>query len=119
MDNTASRIFAVLAYLLSVPGALGVLLLRRQDRLAAYHAKQSLGLALLGALAFLTWAIIGWIVAWIPYIGFLLAVALFALVISAIFVLCGCWLVGLKFALHGTMQPLPVVGGLIARLLTC
>ena len=56
-------------------GAIAVLLFRRDDRFAVYHAKQSLGLVGLAIVIFVVWTIAGWIISWIPFIGFILAMA--------------------------------------------
>lgn len=112
-----SRYVALCAYVFSVVGAVVVLAVRRDDRFAVYHAKQSLGLALLALLALLAWAVAGWLVSWIPYIGFILAMASFALVIAAYITLAISWIIGMKYALAFKIRPVPVVGRLIHRLL--
>lgn len=112
-----SRYVAFFAYLFSVVGALGVLLLRRNDRFAVYHAKQSLGLVLLAIVALLVWGVVGWVVSWVPYVGFIFAMAAFALVIAAYITLVVSWIAGMKYALDEKMQPVPMFGGLIQRFL--
>jgi uncharacterized membrane protein len=112
-----SKYFAFFAYLLSLIGAIIVLLVRRHDRFAVYHAKQSLGILLIAVGVLLGWIVVGWVVSWIPYIGFIVAIALFALVIAAYIILAVCWLIGMGYALHEKMQPVPLVGGLILRVL--
>ena len=54
--SQSSRYLAFLSYLLSLPGALFVLLVRRDDLFAVYHARQSLRLAIIGIAAPLIWA---------------------------------------------------------------
>ena len=110
-----SRYIAFLAYVFSVVGAAFVLVFRRDDSFAVYHAKQSLGLGLLAIAILLIWGVAGWLLSWIPYLGFIFAVAAFALVIAAYIGLLIAWLFGMKFALDERMQPVPVVGGLIQR----
>jgi uncharacterized membrane protein len=111
-----SRYIAFLAYLLSVVGAVFVLLFRRNDRFAVFHAKQSLGLVLLAVMVIIIWAVAGWLMSWIPYIGFIFAMATFALVIASYMTLFISWLMGIKYALEEKMQPVPVIGGLIQRI---
>ena len=106
---------ALLAYLLSIVGAAYVLFARRKEEFAVYHAKQSLGLGLLAIVILLIWGVAGWLLSWIPYLGFIFAVAAFALVIAAYIGLLIAWLFDMKFALDERMQPVPVVGGLIQR----
>ena len=113
-DSQAPAAYGV-TYLFSVIGALVVLISRPQDRLATYHAKQSLGIAAAAALVFLAWITVGWALAWIPYVGFIVAIALFALVMAALLVLAGCWLAGMVAALREKMRPAPVVGGWALR----
>jgi uncharacterized membrane protein len=112
-----SRYFAFFAYLLNVIGAVFVLLFRRNDQFAVYHAKQSLGLIVLAGVIFLVWAVVGWVISWIPFIGFIFAMAMFALVIAAYIAITISWFLGMKYALGEQMQPVPMVGGLIQRFL--
>jgi uncharacterized membrane protein len=112
-----SRYAAFFAYFLSVIGAIFVLLFRRNDRLAVYHAKQSIGLIVVAVAIFAIWAIIGWVVSWIPFLGFIFAMAAFALVIAAYITLAVSWIAGMKYALDEKMQPVPMFGGLIQRFL--
>jgi len=111
-----SKYLALLAYLLSALGAAFVLLVRRNDRLAVYHAKQSLGLLIVAVGVLLGWIVVGWALSWIPYIGFIFAMALFALVIAAYIVLIVCWFMGMHYALDEKMQPVPLVGELILKI---
>ena len=111
------NIFAVCAYVLSIIGAVFVLIFRRNDAFAAYHAKQSLGIAVAAIVAFVVWAVGGWVISWIPYIGFIVAVACFALVIAAYITLAICSIVGIKYAWQGKQQPVPIIGEKILRYL--
>ncbi|HIQ04464.1 MAG TPA: hypothetical protein EYH31_02070 [Anaerolineae bacterium] len=61
------------------------------------------------------WAVLSWVVSWIPY-GFLLAAALFSLVIATYIVLAVCWVVGMVYALQAKAKPVPIVGGWAQRL---
>jgi len=116
MSNGNAKYFALLAYLLSLVGALYVLLARRNDKFAVYHAKQSLGIAMLALVVLITWIVIAWILAWIPYFGFIFAMASFALVIAAYLVLAIAYILGMKYALDEKMQPVPIVGALADRM---
>jgi uncharacterized membrane protein len=105
-----SRILAFLAYLLSVLGWLYVLLFRRDDKLAVYHAKQSLVLTLAVVGSVVVWLLGTWVLAWVPLVGPLLAAALFSQVILlCIFVVAVC-VVGMINALQTETRPLPIVG---------
>jgi uncharacterized membrane protein len=111
-----SKYLAFFAYLFSAIGAAFVLLTRRNDRLAVYHAKQSLGLLIVAVGVLLSWIVVGWVLAWIPYVGFIFAMALFALVIAAYIALIVCWFMGMHYALDEKMQPVPLVGDLILKI---
>ena len=112
-----NRTLAFLAYLLSILGSLYVLLFQREDKLALYHAKQSLGLALVALGALLGWALGTWILSWIPLVGPLVAVALFSQVILVYLFLAVVWIIGMVYALQDKMKPLPLVGRWAERFL--
>lgn len=101
---------AVIAYLLSLPGALIVLFTQRNDPFAAHHARQSLAIALAAIVTPLIWAVVAWILAWIPTIGAVLGVALFALVLAVYTLLIVSWAVGLVFAVQGAVWTMPLLG---------
>jgi uncharacterized membrane protein len=107
--SASSRYLALLSYLLSLPGALLVLLLRRSDPFAAYHARQSLQLALAALITPLLWAILAWALAWIPLVGPMLGVILFSLVLAVYAGLALSWIAGMVFALRGSARPVPLV----------
>jgi uncharacterized membrane protein len=103
-------VLAFLSYLLLVPGWLFVLLFDRKDEFAVYHAKQSMVLTLFAIGAPLVWAVVGWIISWIPALGFVIAVALFTMVIAAYALIVVDWIMGMVYALQSKAEPLPVVG---------
>ncbi len=113
--NQSSRYLAFFAYLLSIPGALYVLLARRDDPFAAFHAKQSLAIAVAAVMVPLAWAVVAWGGAWIPTAGPLIGLSLFALVIAAYIGLAISWVTGMVFALHGIVRPVPLVGSWVVR----
>lgn len=107
--NASRRIPAFLAYLLLPIGWLYVLIFHRRNPWAVFHCKQSI--AIVAWLLAITagWAVVGWLLAWIPY-AFVLSVALFTLVIAAYVFGVVIWIVGMVSALQGRARPLPVVG---------
>jgi uncharacterized membrane protein len=114
--NTDSRYWAFAAYVLSLPGALLVLVLRPSDPFAHYHAKQSLTIAFATVLTPLLWAVIAWMLAYlVPVIGPMLGVMLFALVLAALVGLLVSWIIGMVYALQGRLRPVPLVGHLAER----
>ena len=80
--NTSSRLPAVLAYLLPVLGWLYVFFFQRGNSLALYHVRQAIGLVLFLVVTLVAWVVVGWLLAWIPYLN-ILSIALFALVVGA------------------------------------
>ena len=108
--SRSSRYLAFLSYLLSLPGALFVLLARRDDPFAVYHARQSLRLAIIGLAAPLVWGGVAWILAWIPTLGPMLSVILFALLIAVYFGILLSWIAGMIYSLKGQVRPLPLFG---------
>jgi uncharacterized membrane protein len=116
MNERVEKILAFLAYLLVIVGALYILIAHRKNKLAVHHAKQALGIIIIAISIFIAWVIGGWILSWIPYIGFIFTAALFALVIAAYIVLCVCYITGMMYALDVKIQPVPIVGKLANRL---
>jgi len=114
MNSNSSRISAAVAYI-PIIGWLYVFLIERKNGLALYHLRQSIGLFvfLIGVLAI--WAVVAWILAWIPYAA-VFSVALFALVIVAYVFGVIAWIVGLVRALRSQSTPLPMFGRWAERL---
>ncbi len=108
--SSSSRYLAFFAYLLSVPGALFVLLTRRDEPFALFHARQSLAIAIAAVGAPLIWAVIAWSGAWIPVGGPLIGLSLFSLVIAVYLTLAVAWVTGMVFALRGEARLVPLVG---------
>jgi uncharacterized membrane protein len=108
--SQSSRYLAFFSYLLSLPGALFVLLARRDDLFAVYHARQSLRLAIIGIAAPLIWVVVAWVLAWIPLIGGMLGVVLFALVIATYVGILISWIAGMIYSLKGQVRPMPLFG---------
>ena len=105
-----SRVMAFVAYLLSLPGALIVLFTQRDDRFATHHARQSLAIWLAAIGVPLLWAVVAWVLAWIPVIGAVMGVALFALVLAVYTMLIVSWIAGMVFSLQGVLWTMPLLG---------
>ncbi len=112
--NTPSRAPAVLAYV-PVLGWLYVLFLERKNSLAVYHLKQSVGLVLFLIAATAVWALVTWLLAWIPFM-FVLGIAMFGIVIAAYLYGLIAWVMGLSNAWQARFTPLPLFGGWASRL---
>ena len=110
------KVLAFLSYLLSILGCLYVLLFEREDKLAVYHAKQSLTIVVTAVGALLAWLLGTWGLTWIPIVGPLLAAALFSQVILLYIFLAVVWIIGIIYALQAKRQPLPLIGKWAERL---
>ena len=113
--NTSSRLPAVLAYLLPVVGWLYIFFFQRRNSLALYHLRQAIGLVVFLIVTLMAWGVLGWLLAWIPYLD-ILGIALFALVLGAYFYGIVVWLLGIYNALCDRQSPLPLFGRLASRL---
>lgn len=111
----ASRVLAVVDYLLPVVGWVYVYLFHRKDALAVFHLRQSIGLFLFLGGTVVLWAVVAWVLAWIPLMA-VLAVALFALVIASWIFGFIVWVLGLINAVSNRLKPLPGVGNWADRL---
>jgi uncharacterized membrane protein len=105
-----------LAYLLPVVGWLYVFVAHRKDKLAVYHVKQSIMLVIVAAGALVIWIIFSWLITFIPYVGGVLAVASFALVIALYVALIVSWIMGMIYAWQARFKPAPLVGDWAERL---
>jgi len=112
--SKTSRFPAVLAYL-PVIGWLYVFLFERQNASAVYHLRQSIGLFLFLIGSVIAWAVIAWVLAWIPLMA-VISVALFAIVIAAWIFGFVALIMGLLNALRNRLVPLPGVGQWASRL---
>lgn len=109
-----SRLPAVLAYI-PVIGWLYVFFVQRNNTLAMYHLRQSVGLFLYLAAALVGWAVVAWVLAWIPWLA-VFSMALFALVIAAYLYGFVAWMMGLTNAISYRSSPLPWFGRWADRL---
>ena len=109
VDNS-SRILAFLSYILLVVGALFVLLFRRKDEFAAFHARQSLVLVAAAILAPVAWYAVAWLVMWIPGVGGALGLALFSGVLAVYLALIYGWVRGLIDSLRAEQRDVPFFG---------
>lgn len=114
MNTTSSTLPAFVAYI-PVIGWLYVILFKRQDEFAMFHLRQSIGLFIFLAVMLLGWALLTWIIAWIPY-GMLLGVTLFTIVITAFIFGVIAWIMGMIYALQGRVVFLPVFGRMASRM---
>jgi uncharacterized membrane protein len=112
--SSSARLPAVLAYI-PVIGWAYVFLFQRGNPLAVYHLRQSIGLILFMLGALVAWAVVAWVLAWIPFMA-VLSAALFTIVIAAYLYAVVAWLLGLINALNKRAAPLPFFGQWANRL---
>ena len=111
------RMFAVLAYILPVIGGVIGMIVDGHNSLTRFHARQSIAAVLTLILAFLAWAVGGYLISLIPIAGPILAIALFTLVIAMAIFLAVNWLVCLAIvALRGEERTIPFANRLVMRL---
>ena len=92
------KLWAFLAYFLSIIGFVLVLLVKKDNQFAMYHAKQSLVLFLVAVAVNIVGSLI-------PIIGWFIILPLGTL---AVFIL---GIIGIINSLTGKMKPLPLIGG--------
>ena len=93
-SSSNAQMIAVVSYLTLVGWIIAFILYQNdKSELAIFHLRQALGLVIIGA--------IGWVVFWIPFIGWAAAIFLFVL-----------WIMGLISAAQGEMKPVPLLGSL-------
>ncbi len=112
--DAASRFSALIAYV-PVLGWIYVLFFQNRDELAMFHVRQSIGLFVFLVVVFVGWAVITWVLAWIPF-TFMFGVALFTLVLAALVYGVIAWIIGIVNAVQGRMVILPLFGSLANRI---
>ena len=93
-----SRVFAFLTTFLSIIGFIIALLVKKDNKYVMFYAKQSLVIFIAAVIA----GIIGWILIWIPILGWIIKLALNII----IFVL---WLISWINALSGEEKEVPII----------
>jgi uncharacterized membrane protein len=111
--STSQRISAAIVYIPVIGWIYGFF--QRKNALADFHLRQSIGLIVGLAVSFLVWAVVAWILTWIPF-GEIFAVALFTLVMTMFIIGVIAWVVGIINALRGKMNNLPIFGGIARRI---
>ena len=96
--SSNSQLIAVVSYLTLVGWIIAFILYQNdKSELAIFHLRQALGIVILG--------VVGWVVFWIPILGWLAAIFLFVL-----------WIMGLISAAQGEIKPVPLLGKLFQDL---
>jgi uncharacterized membrane protein len=113
--NQSSRLPAVIVYLLPVIGWAYVYFFQRKNAFALYHLRQAIGLALVLVGVLVGWAVVAWVLAWVPLMA-VVSVALFSIVMATYFYGFVVWVLGIINALSQRSQPLPGLGRWANRL---
>lgn len=101
--STEDKTVAILSYITIIGFIIAIILhSSKKTQLGAYHLRQVLGLIVVSFAFFF----IGMILAFIPYIGWMISMAMFVVWIG-MFVL---WVMGLINAANGQLKPMPVLG---------
>ena len=104
------KVFAIIAYILGILGFLIVLLAKRDNKFAMYHAKQSLVLNVAAIIAFIAVSILGAILGIIPYIGVIFSLLASLLILVVYVGSIVLWIMGIVNAAKNVMKPLPIIG---------
>ena len=112
--DTSNRLPAIIAYV-PVIGWLYVLLTQPRNLFAVFHLRQAVGLVLFLIVVMVVWAVITWVLSWLPY-GFLVGNALFALVVVSFIYGVIALIIGIVSAGRGKTTLLPVFGRRAIRL---
>jgi uncharacterized membrane protein len=96
---------AIIAYLTLIGFLVAIIIhMNKKTKLGAFHLRQTLGF-MLTAIAIM---ICGFILAFIPILGWLCLLALWIAMLAM-------WILGLVAAINGQMKPIPVVGPLYQK----
>ena len=76
---------------------------------AMFHVRQSIGVFIFLAAAFTAWAVLTWVLSWIPF-GFIVGIGLFTMVITVFLFEIVIWVIGIVYALQSRVVLLPVFG---------
>lgn len=115
MNTYSQRISAFIAYLFPVVGWVYVLIFQNKSKFAMFHLRQSISLILFLISVFAGWAVVAWLLVWIP-LGTNFGVALFPIVILALGFGVVAWIMGMVNALRGKLAYLPIFGHTALRL---
>lgn len=117
-SDDEGKIFAILAYLLGIIGFLIVLLAKKDNKFAMYHAKQALMVNIAAIVVAIPLAIVMMVLMFIPFVN--IVAGILGMLFWLCFVLCLLVLVvmGIIAAINLQMKPLPVIGTLAEKWFT-
>jgi uncharacterized membrane protein len=94
--SAQGNVYAIIAYLLGIVGALIVIFTQKKDKFAMFHAKQSVVLSIVAI-------VVGLVLGFIPIIGWAIGATIYPLAVLAVFL----W--GTYKAYQGEWYEFPVV----------
>ena len=100
-----SKMFAFLGILLTVIGYVIVYFTRRKDKYAMYYAKQGLVIFI----AWIIFAVAGWMLKWIPVMGGIIEGVLTAIILVL-------WVIGIIYSLSGKEKEIPIIGAFAKKI---
>ena len=106
------RGWSAAAWLVPVIGPV-LALLAGGHPLSRHHALQSLVVSAAAVAVFLAWAVLGWILTWIPIVGATMGAMLFAGVPMVLVATLVAHISGLVYAWQGRFTLVPLYGGLL------
>jgi uncharacterized membrane protein len=110
------RILCLIAYIFSLPGVILVRFAGKKSSFCLHHARRSAELFIFLLFLFVNWYVITYILSLIPYAGFLLAIALFGIIVAAwIFCLALC-VMGIVKALQGKTVVFPFITSFVNKI---
>jgi uncharacterized membrane protein len=112
----SEKILCLIAYVFSLPGALVVRFLGRNSKFCLHHARRSLELFGFSVFLFIAWYIGGRVLMLIPYAGFPIAIALFAIVMAALLFSAVLCVMAIIKALRGKRTVFPLISAWMERI---
>lgn len=113
--GSSANFTAAIAYV-PIIGWLVAFLTQRRNGFVMFHLRQAVGLVGFLFLSVIAWVVFMVVVSWIPY-GFLIANALFALVVAAFIYGAIALVIGIVNASRGKVALLPLFGRTANRIL--
>ena len=115
LQASYGRAFAVLAYVLPLVGGIVAILADGRNPLTRHHAQQSIATVLTLVLGFFVWALVGYVIALVPWVGPIVSISLFSLVLAMAAFLAVNWVLSLLRALRGEERDIPIANRVARR----
>ena len=116
LQPSGGRAFAVLAYVVPLVGGIVAMAADGRNPLTRHHAQQSIAAVLTLILSFFVWALLGYVIALIPWVGPIVSISLFSLVLAMAAFLAVNWILSLLRALRGEERDIPLANRVARRM---